>query len=145
MDAKLDDIYRQIPSASCPEGCGQCCGPVFPSLAELRNIKGYCLGHHLEYKAFLDITDDGSCPYLTAQKECSIYPVRPFLCRILAASIDLPCPLGKCIPQRVLNHPQSDALYVAIYLHRKEKTRTEKHRRIVKRILQAAGIIAQNA
>jgi len=119
-------------------GCGKCCGPVFPSLAELRNIKFWCEQHHIEYRDFLNITKDGSCPYLSLEKKCLIYPVRPFLCRILGASIALPCPIGKCIPAskaKALNHPQSDALYAAIYLRGKEKPRTEKHRQIVQKVL----------
>lgn len=139
MNAKLEEIYKQIPKAICPEGCGQCCGPVFPSLAELRDIKDWCATHQIEFKNFLDVTEDGTCPYLAHDKRCSIYPVRPFLCRILGASSDLPCPLNKCTSTKVLNHLQSDALYSAIYLHGKEKPRTEKHRQIVKGVLQALG------
>jgi len=133
--AKLENTYSQIPKSSCEDGCGRCCGPVFPSLAELRNIKDWCAQHHLEYRDFLAISKEGDCPYLSTEKECVIYPVRPFLCRLLGVSIDLPCPLGKCTSSKILNHAQSDALYEAIYLHGKEKTRTEKHRQIVKGVL----------
>lgn len=134
---QLEDIYRQIPQSNCEAQCGKCCGPVFPSLAELRNIKEWCMKHHLEYRDFLDIALEGHCPYLNAERECLIYPVRPFLCRILGVSSDLPCPARKCTPSKLLNHPQSDALYKAIYLHGKEKPRTEKHRRIVREVLRS--------
>lgn len=141
MNTKLQDVYSQIPEARCPEGCGDCCGPVFPSLTELRNIKDWCINHHIGFRDFLDVTENGTCPYLDQDKRCAIYPVRPFLCRILGASTDLPCPLGKCAVTKLLNHPQSDALYSAIYLHGKEKARTEKHRQIVKAVLEVAGYI----
>jgi len=140
MDAKLEDIYNQIPKSTCATKCGQCCGPVFPSLAEIRNIRQWCMEHHIEYKEFLDISADGFCPYLTGGKECLIYPVRPFLCRILAASVDLPCPVAKCMATKVLNHLQSDSLYAAIYLHGKEKARTERHRKIVAQVFKELGV-----
>lgn len=132
MNAKLENIYNQIPGAACIDNCGKCCGPVMPSLAELRSIKEWCGIHHVEYKDFLDITGEGFCPYLSLEKRCLIYPVRPFLCRMLGASIDVPCPIRQCVAKKILNHPQGDALYKAIYLHGKEKSRTEKHQRIVK-------------
>lgn len=137
MNVKLADIYKQIPNSSCSANCGQCCGPVMPSLAELRNIREWCVQKHIEYKDFLDITQEGFCPYLGPMRECTIYPVRPFLCRILGVSVDLPCPVGGCTGKKILSHPQSDALYAAIYLHGKEKARTEKHREIVRKVLES--------
>lgn len=139
MDSKLEKIYSQIPKSTCPDGCGACCGPVFPSLAELRNIKDWSAEHHVEFRDFLDVDSEGFCPYLGKNKKCTIYPVRPFLCRILGASTELPCPIGKCRASKMLNRPQTDALYKAIYLHGKEKTRTEKHKKIVNEVLSLIG------
>jgi len=133
---QLESIYEQIPKVVCPEGCGRCCGPVFPSLAELHNVKIWCAEHHVEHRDFLDITQEGACPYLISEQKCSIYSVRPFLCRLLGVSLDLSCPLGKCTAARILNHSQSDALYGAVYLRGKEKARTMKHRRIVRQALE---------
>ena len=140
MDAKLQEIYMAIPKASCPENCGRCCGPVFPSLREERNVKAWCAAHRIEYRPFLLITEDGSCPYLESNKRCLIYPVRPFLCRILGASTELSCPIDQCKAGRLLNKPQSDALYKAIYLHGKEKRRTEKHRLLVREVLRQSAL-----
>lgn len=134
--SKLAEVYKQIPAAICPPGCGQCCGPTFPSLAELRHIQAWCDAHHVVFKDFLAIAEDGNCPYLAPDKGCTIYPVRPFICRLLGASIDLPCPVGKCQTTRLLNKPQSGALYKAIYLHGKETQRTQKHQRVVMNVLE---------
>jgi Fe-S-cluster containining protein len=135
VSTKLADIYEQIPGVTCPEGCGECCGPVFPSLAEIRNIKNWCALHHIEYREFLNIETNGDCPYLTPVKRCIIYPVRPFLCRILGGSTALSCPLKKCQARRLLTQSQTDALYKAIYLRGKEKPRTEKHRQLIREAL----------
>lgn len=127
MNTRLEAIYKQIPSSTCPPRCGKCCGVLFPSLAEIRNVKDWCFVHHIAYKEFT--LELGDCrPYLSTEKHCLIYPVRPFLCRILGVIEPLPCPLNRCTPSRVLNGPCSDALYKAIYLTGKEKPRTEKHR-----------------
>ena len=139
MNSKLEDIYSQIPGSTCPEGCGRCCGPVFPSLAELRNIKDWCQRRNIEFKDFLNVGSNGDCPYLKQDQRCAIYPVRPFLCRILGVSSELPCPTRRCIPVKVLNRPQSDALYKAMYLHGKEKPRVEKHRRLIQELIETNG------
>lgn len=130
----LENIYRQIPQSTCTPNCGDCCGILFPSLAEIRAIKDWCIKHHREYIDF-NMLVGSDCPYLGKKKECTIYLVRPFLCRILGVSSDLPCPLKKCTSSKILNHYQSSSLYKAIYLHGKEKPRTEKHRILIREIL----------
>lgn len=133
MNIKLESIYNQIPKSTCPEGCGKCCGSVFPSMAEIRNIKDWCSERNIEYKNYK--IGYGDCPYLLGDKTCEIYPVRPFLCRVLGTSVELPCPLGLNNPVRILNSRQTDILYRYIYLNGKEKPRTEKHRIIIRKIL----------
>lgn len=132
---RLQEIYRQIPHTICPRGCGRCCGAVFPSLAEIENIKKYCAQKGIEYKAFYcedEVNTFGlDCPYLTEGRTCLIYPVRPFLCRILGAG-DLDCPLGLCRPYgKMLNHIQSEHLYNQIYMKGKERARTIRHKHII--------------
>jgi len=135
MNSKLDEVYRQIPAATCPPNCGKCCGLLYPSMAELRNIQEWCTKHHREFKDF-NMTVGLDCPYLDEDKECKIYPVRPFLCRILGVSADLPCPIKNgCKPSKVLNHAQTSWCYIQIYLRGKEKPRTEKHRKFLQEVL----------
>jgi hypothetical protein len=109
MNDKLQEIYKSIPKSKCPDDCGKCCGILFPSLAEIRNVSDYCKQHNIEYKDF-HMINGLDCPYLTEDKKCLIYPARPFLCRIMGVS-DLPCPINKCIPSKILNNKQSSYLY----------------------------------
>jgi Putative zinc- or iron-chelating domain len=139
MDNKLDQIYKQIPSSSCPPNCGKCCGIIYPSKAEISNIKMWLKERGREYLDF-NMTIGLDCPYLSQDKSCSIYPVRPFLCRILGVSIDLPCPLKLNKPLRVINHQVSGWCYTKIYLQGKERQRTEKHRRELNKLLKDAGL-----
>jgi len=138
MNAKLQQIYSQIPKSKCPPNCGQCCGILLPSMAELTNIRDWCKKHNIEFVDF-HMMVGLDCPYLEKDKRCRIYEVRPFLCRILGVSSDMPCPIHKCEPEKILNHLQSSYLYEQIYLKGKEKPRTEKHRRELLSILKAAG------
>ena len=134
MNQKLEYIYNQIPVSVCPPDCGACCGILFPSLAELNNIKEWCSKHSVKYKDF-NMQVGLNCSYLIEDKRCSIYPVRPFLCRLLGVCSTLPCPLNKCKTKKVLNESQGRALYGSIYLKGKEKPRTEKHREMIRAIL----------
>lgn len=139
MDFRLDQVYRQIPAASCPSGCGKCCGILFPSMAEIRNVKRWCGEHNLEYREF-HMLAGLDCPYLSSRKECRIYSVRPFLCRLMGASVDLPCPLNRCRARKILNHSQSHSVYRQIYLKGKEKPRIERHRREFQQLLEMERI-----
>jgi len=132
---KLAEIYRQIPESTCPLHCGECCGILYPSLAEIAAIKEWCRIHHQEYKDFNMILGL-DCPYLAPDKRCEIYPVRPFLCRIMGVSVDIPCPLKKCRTAKLLNSPQSRALYKGIYLHGKEKIRTIRHKKVLRKLIR---------
>ena len=134
MNHKLTQVYNQIPQSTCPPNCGKCCGILYPSLAELTNVKDWCLAHHREFKDFTMLMGD-NCPYLSETKECEIYPVRPFLCRIMGTSVDCPCPLHLNKPKKILNRPQSLWCYNQIYLRGKEKPRTEKHRKLLHEVL----------
>jgi hypothetical protein len=139
MNNKLEKVYNQIPASSCPSGCGKCCGILYPSESEISNIKTWLKKRNREYIDF-NMTIGLDCPYLSKDKSCSIYPVRPFLCRILGVSADLPCPLKLNKPERTINHQISGWCYTQIYLKGKEKPRTEKLRRLVDKLLRDAGI-----
>jgi len=72
----LDDIYQQIPSMKCKEGCSDCCGPVPFTDAEWEKVKD-----KPKRKA------DGSlkCQFLI-DGICSIYGARPYICRIFGTT-----------------------------------------------------------
>ena len=135
MDDKLRQIYRQIPRATCTSGCGECCGVISPSLAEIRAVKEYCAGRGIDFREFTDVVG-ADCPYLTTDRCCEIYPVRPFLCRLLGAAESLPCPLGRCTCGKPLKAVQASHLYAQVYLHGKEKRRTEAIRSRIAPVLR---------
>jgi Fe-S-cluster containining protein len=125
---QLAEIYRQIPSSKCPDGCGECCGILFPSLAEIRDIREWCTVHHIDFRDFtMDLSAD--CPYLLPDKHCQIYPVRPILCRLLGVTEEKHLQCVKCTPERRLNLVQTRYLFKQVYGTRKERRREFKHQR----------------
>lgn len=101
MKSLLDDLagfYEKLDQALQPSkrtcgACGECCIKasmlkIYP--LELENIKRY-VNNEYSIKKFLDFanstaikiwgTVEGQCPFQTGTL-CSIYPVRPYFCRI---------------------------------------------------------------
>ena len=46
-----------------------------------------------------------SCRYLDASKRCTIYPVRPTICRLWGVTEDMPCP-WRCKKSGTLSGPR---------------------------------------
>ena len=105
---ELDDLYAMIPEVGCPEGCVACCvnfGVPSRTEEEDRRIKAY-----LESQGRTIGTAQGTrCPYVTANG-CSIYPVRPFICRLYGASPNYRCRLG-VQPIQMLHTDQEEELF----------------------------------
>lgn len=121
---KLDDIYRQIPSSTCPPDCGECCGPVYPARVETRNVKNWCREHGIEFKDFGNVDKLLTCPYLLEDKRCQIYPVRPFMCRIYGITQHKLLLCQKCEPVRILTVRRLDYLYKRVYKGEKKRAAT---------------------
>jgi Fe-S-cluster containining protein len=72
----------------CDKGCGACCGPVICSDAEFDAVAAYVLKHDIRPRR-----QGQRCP-LYIDGECSVYPVRPFICRAFGHATDLECERG---------------------------------------------------
>ncbi len=89
--------YAAIPSFICRPGCSDCCGPHPWTKAEHERIAAWLAerGRPLLRATGLD------CPYIENGR-CSIYEVRPFICRLYGTVEGLRCPHG-CGPARLLS------------------------------------------
>ncbi len=93
---RLNKIYAQIPSFECKH-CQQCSNPIMWFKPEDINIRTYLKKNHLTY---LSCTDEDfkknqmKCPYLQRNR-CSIYLVRPIVCRLQGNISELYCPNNK--------------------------------------------------
>lgn len=91
---QLDALYAELPSIDCQGLCSDSCGPIPAGLYEQRRIEG-------EAGKPLTCSGAADCSMLTADRRCSVYPVRPMICRLWGLTEDLRCPYG-CKPSRLL-------------------------------------------
>jgi hypothetical protein len=89
MVDKYHELYDRIPVFECKPGCADCCGPVPFGKSEYAKIPEPVLAEGI------------GCPYI-GDGGCSIYEVRPFLCRIYGTVEDLKCPHG-CGPEKLFD------------------------------------------
>ena len=92
---QLLEIYASIPAINCHH-CHSCDGPVIWFQPEDINIKDYLKKHHRKMISWT--TEEFQkhhmqCPYLENNR-CSIYPVRPLICRLQGTIPELPCHQG---------------------------------------------------
>lgn len=78
----LDDLTAQQPppqTIDCAQGCWYCC---ISKRVEALPIEVLCIAHYLSPQTAISLSPkaDHSCPMLV-EASCSIYPVRPFVCR----------------------------------------------------------------
>ena len=101
MKDSLQAIYAEIPPVNCQRKCQEACGPILMSNAEMVIIQ--CVGQ-------LPKPDPRT---LTCSKlrfgSCSIYGMRPLICRLWASAEGMECPWG-CKPEKYLTRNQAGLL-----------------------------------
>lgn len=103
MKETLEKVYSAIPKIACKGLCHECCGPILMSKEEWRRIVQR-VGHEPK------IRDDGICPMLDPiTKTCTVYDIRPAICRLWGCTADMKCQFG-CQPERELTREESFSL-----------------------------------
>lgn len=101
--AALDALYAELPKLTCQRKCQEGCGPIFLGRVELwrilRRTKRWSLHSNPITLA---------CPLL-ADGKCSVYRIRPMICRLWGLTRSMACPYG-CVPSRWLSDEESQAL-----------------------------------
>lgn len=98
-DANLRAVYRQLPTLECKGLCLEFCGPVPTSPAERSRV------HKAAGRKV--ITDaDAVCPYLSDKGRCTVYAIRPLMCRIWGMAEGMECSHG-CKPNRPLSRDEA--------------------------------------
>jgi putative zinc- or iron-chelating protein len=98
----LAAIYARVPGIACKGLCFDACGPIGMTLIEARAIEAHT-GKPIPPAHGID------CPFLTASARCSIYPVRPLVCRLWGVVERLPCPHG-CERESILTDEEGFGL-----------------------------------
>lgn len=111
VNEQLDALYAELPTIDCQGHCWDSCGPIDMSSAEQWRIRR--AGVFIPLRSF---TRDGpsTCTALTAFRQCSVYDVRPLICRIWGLTKRLPCAYG-CRPSRWLTEPEAYELLARAY------------------------------
>lgn len=86
---QLDELYSQLPQLECRGKCQDACGPIDMSTAERQRIRAR--GTDIPR---LSLT----CPALTFLGTCSVYDIRPLICRLWGLVEAMACPHG-CRPE----------------------------------------------
>lgn len=97
--AKIDELLSGLPTFKCKEGCYDCCGPVELSRLEYtRCVKASGRTAEEVKQQMQSNLKQGIyvCPLLnTETKQCTVYAVRPAICRLFGVVKDqLVCPHG---------------------------------------------------
>lgn len=102
LDARLQAIYDRIPKLECRGLCYDSCGPIEASVRERQRIER-AGGRTL-------CTVDGSCcSMLGPDNRCTVYDVRPLICRLYGVAKGLECPYG-CKPERYLTRVEASEM-----------------------------------
>jgi len=89
---RLGAIYAQIPDFECKH-CHECSGPIVWFKPEEIIIRDYLKEHNIKYVKWTKeefVKHKMQCPYQKNDR-CSIYQVRPIVCRLQGNVPDLPC------------------------------------------------------
>ena len=91
-------VKKTIPEHKNCVNCGMCCGPTMATKAEIAKIKAF-VKHNLSKQEKNNLRrqyrDKLTCPYRDNEnKKCSIYKVRPEVCRLFGIAKGMNCPEG---------------------------------------------------
>ncbi len=105
---EIEDVYALIPEMHCNEGCKKCCidfGVPSRTRVEDDRIKAFLREKGMELKQ----ASGKTCAYVSEQG-CTIYPVRPFTCRLFGTSPNYLCMEG-ARPLRLLDPDEEAELF----------------------------------
>jgi Fe-S-cluster containining protein len=91
-DRKLDALYAELPTIHCQGKCEESCGPIEMTRAERDRIV------ERTGKPLAKVDKKLTCPLLTPAGWCSVYSIRPAICRIWGLVPSMKCPYG-CVPE----------------------------------------------
>jgi Fe-S-cluster containining protein len=96
MPDSLERIYRSVPVVACKGLCAETCGPIEMSEVERRRIaaRGVVIPPAAQALEAIAVgVRSGDCPALVDNR-CSVYEVRPLICRLWGAVESMPCGHG---------------------------------------------------
>jgi Fe-S-cluster containining protein len=105
LHAKLDAIYAELPRVACRGLCTVACGAVPMVRAEAARLPQADPRRRLP----MVVAETRRCVYLSPVGRCSVYDVRPLICRVWGVIKRMSCHHG-CLPDRWLSDHDFAAL-----------------------------------
>jgi uncharacterized protein len=108
----IEDVYSLLPEFQCIPGCIECCqnfGVASRTRVEDERIREYLRAQGREPLLMHGTT----CPYVS-QQGCTIYPVRPLICRLYGTSPNYQCIMG-AKPMRLLHEDEEVDIFNYYY------------------------------
>lgn len=118
---QLDELYASIPDARCTGECLVGCGSVGMTPLEQRRIRDETGLQFEAVSAFAllpvvsPLGSTQQCPALRDGR-CTVYEVRPLVCRLWGSSKSLPCPFCGGAGREALSDAASRELQAAVRL-----------------------------
>ena len=111
----LEDLYRLIPDFLCTPGCHECCRSFgVPSRTRLEEERIQCF--MAEREMAIAAVKGTTCPHLVIGGGCSIYAVRPLICRLYGTSTTYRCVAGVS-PLRLLHEDEEAEIFHLYQTH----------------------------
>lgn len=120
----LDALYAELPRLDCQGKCAESCGPIMMTRVEWARITK-------RLKCAPKATTL-TCPMLVNDR-CSVYTIRPTLCRLWGMVESMPCPWG-CVPERYLTDAEGQD-----FLLRAEAISEPDHAEAIDRIRESVS------
>jgi len=92
--AQLDALYAELPTIDCRGQCHDSCTAIAMTPPERRRIAD----RGLDIAPTGNVNGGLTCNALTILKRCSVYDVRPLICRLWGLTKVLNCSYG-CVPE----------------------------------------------
>jgi Fe-S-cluster containining protein len=96
MGERLDALYAELPQLKCKGKCWKCCGKVLMGPGERERISREG-GVDLPTVAEMRRDNRELCVALKSHR-CTVYDVRPLVCRLWGIEETMRCPYG-CVPE----------------------------------------------
>lgn len=97
-NVELDKMYATLPKLDCKGLCQESCGPIDMSIAERKRIPIQITAPGEALRMIFQDGADYNCDALDVEGRCSVYKVRPLICRLWGMTEQMKCPHG-CVPE----------------------------------------------
>lgn len=102
IDAAIEALYAELPGIACRGLCAVSCGPAPMTHRERERLE------HAAGAPVVAATPEMNCSLLV-DGECSMYALRPLICRLWGVVEGMRCPFG-CVPVRMLSDVEAREL-----------------------------------